>query len=148
MYYDFGEKYVRCSLKPAEGEEIGRVLWWYSTESLLFAKWRGDKRIKGLDNYRDFTQYDLHYVGISTDQDSYQRLLANAHHKRVAVLSNETQYIPDARLTDEVYLFFFKSEPLFVRTFDDVEDFSNFGAAMPFTKSRLPLTRRKPSPNF
>jgi hypothetical protein len=49
---------------------------------------------------------DLHYVGISTEQDSYQRLLANAHHKRVAILSNETQYIADARLTNEIYLFF------------------------------------------
>jgi hypothetical protein len=142
VYYDVGEKHVRCSLKPEEGEEIGEVLWWYSTESLLFAKWRGDKRIKGLDNYRDFTNYDLHYVGISTEQDSYQRLLANAHHKRVAILSNETQYVPDARLTDEICLFFFRSSPLFVHVFDDVEEFSNFGE-MPFTAAQASADAEK-----
>jgi hypothetical protein len=143
VYYDFGEKHVRCSLKPAEGEEIGEVLWWYSTETLLFSKWRGDKRIKGLDNYREFTRYDLHYVGISTEQDSYQRLLANAHHKRVAILSNETQYVADARLTDEIYLFFFKSEPLFIHTFDDVEDLSSFGMGMPFTAKQASADAEK-----
>jgi hypothetical protein len=143
VYYDFGEKHVRCSLKPTEDEEIGEVLWWYSTETLLFARWRGDKRIKGLDNYREFTSYDLHYVGISTEQDSYQRLLANAHHKRVAILSNGTQYVPDVRLTDEIYLFFYKSEPLFVHTFDDVEDLSNFGMGMPFTEKQASADAEK-----
>ncbi len=107
------------------------------------------------DRYGEMTVGGLKTARIGRDglaqmmlADCLKARITNAHPKLVAVLSNETQYIPDARLTDEVYLFFFKSEPLFVRTFDDVEDFSNFGAAMPFTKSRLPLTRRKPSPNF
>ncbi len=143
VVYDVGNKHVRCSLKPKSGEEIGEVVWWYSTESLLWSKWHGDPRIKGLDNYRDFTEYDLHYVGISTDQDSFQRLLANAHHKRVAILSNETQYVDDARLTDEVYLFFFQSDPLFVHTFDAVEDFSNFGMNMPFTEKQASADAEK-----
>jgi hypothetical protein len=143
VYYDVGDKYVRCSLKPKKGEEIGQVLWWYTTESLLFSKWRRDPRIKRLNNYRDFTTYDLHYVGISTEQDSYQRLLANAHQKRVAILSNETQYVPDARLTDEIYLFFFRSDPLFVHTFDDVDDFSSFGMEMPFTDKQASADAEK-----
>jgi hypothetical protein len=143
VYYDVGDKHVRCSLKPKNGEEIGEVLWWYSTESLLFSKWRGDPRINGLDNYRDFTKYDLHYVGISTKQDSFQRLLTNAHHKRVSILSNETQYVADARLTDEIYLFFFQSDPLLGRTFDGVDDFSNFGMMMPFTETQASADAEK-----
>lgn len=95
MFYDFGDKGIGCHSKENEDEDIGEIPWWYSTESLLFSKWRGDPRIKGLDNYRDFTEYDLHKVGISTEQDSYQRLLANARHKRVAILSNEIQYVPE-----------------------------------------------------
>lgn len=133
--YEFGEKFVRAS-KTSDTEELGEVLWWYGTESLLFSKWRGDKRIKGLDNFRDFTTYQLFYVGISTDQDSYQRLLATGHHKRVAVLSNETQLVPDSRLTDEVILFFFESDPLFVHTFEDDDDYSQFGMGMPFTENQ------------
>lgn len=147
VQYEFGDKYVRVSIPPKgqkfeelpdqlSPDQIGDVVWWYSTESLLFSKWRGDPRVKGLDNYRDFTQYSLHYVGISTEQDSYERLLAHGHHKRVAVLSNETQYVPDARLTDEIYLFFFRSDPLFIHTFETIDDFSNFGAKMPFTEKQ------------
>jgi hypothetical protein len=143
LYYDVGDKHVRCSLKPKKGEEIGEVVWWYSTESLLWSKWRGDPRIKGLDNYREFTEYDLLYVGISTDQDSYDRLLANAHHKRIAILSNETQYVPAARLTDEIYLFFFQSDSLFIRAFDEVDDFSSFGAPMPFTEKQASADAEK-----
>jgi len=133
--YEFGDKFVRAS-KASDSEELGEILWWYSTESLLFSKWRGDKRIKGLDNVRDFTTYQLFYVGISTDQDSYQRLLATGHHKRVAVLSNETQLVPDSRLTDEVILFFFESDPLFVHSYETDEDFSQFGMGMPFTENQ------------
>jgi hypothetical protein len=136
LEYEFGEKYIRVSKRTETEGELGEVLWWYSTESLLFSKWRGDKRIDGLDNYRDFTIYSLFYVGISTDQDSFQRLLATGHHKRVAVLSNETQLVSGARLTDEVILFFFESDPFFVHTFDDGKDFSNFGMGMPFTKNQ------------
>ena len=133
--YEFGDKFVRAS-KSTDNGETGEVLWWYSTESLLFSRWRGDKRIRGLDNFRDFTTYHLFYVGISTDQDSYQRLLKTGHHKRVAVLSSETQIVPDARLTDELILFFFESDPLFVHTFEDEEDFSSFGMGMPFTENQ------------
>jgi hypothetical protein len=144
--YEAGDKFVRCSRKPEAGEieeALGDVVWWYTTESLLYSKWRGDRRIHGLDNYRDFTTYDLHYVGISTEQDSYQRLLANAHHKRVTILSNETQYVSDARLTDEIYLFFFRSEPLFIHSFEDAEEISNFGMDMPFTEKQASADAEK-----
>ncbi len=133
--YEFGDKLVRAS-RPTDDDTLGEVFWWYTTEKLLYSRWRGDKRIKGLDNYRDFTNYDLFYVGISTDQDSYQRLLATGHHKRVAVLSNETQLVSHSRLTDEVILFFFQSDPLFMHSFEDDDDFSSFGLDMPFTESQ------------
>jgi len=143
IIYEFGDKFIRAS-RPTEIEgELGEILWWYSTESLLFSKWRGDPRIKGLDNYRDFTIYDLMYVGISTGQDSFARLLENGHHKRVAVLSNETQLVIDARLTDEIYLFFFESSPLFIHTFEDTEDFSDFGMNMPFTENQASADAEK-----
>jgi hypothetical protein len=157
--YEFGEKYIRVC-DPPKGQkfeelpdrlgpdQLGEVLWWYSTESLLYSKWRGDPRIKGLENYRDFTEYELLYVGISTEQDSYERLLAHAHHKRVAVLSNETQLVPDARLTDEIYLFFFASDPLFIHSFDEISDASSFGMNIPFTEKQASADAEKAFTKF
>jgi hypothetical protein len=52
------------------------------------------------------------------------------------VLSNESQLVSDSRLTDEVILFFFESNPLFIHTFEDDEDLSSFGLDMPFTESQ------------
>jgi hypothetical protein len=115
---------------------------------LLFSKWRGDPRILGLDNYRDFTKYYLLYVGISNKQDSFERLLVQGHEKRVAILSNETQLLPQARLTDEIVLFFFESVPLYISVFDQNSDFSNFGAGMPFTEEQATADAEKAFTKF
>jgi hypothetical protein len=144
VVYELGDKYIRARIGSLDGE----VLWWYSTDTLLFSKWRGDPRIGGLENYRDFTKYYLLYVGISNKQDSFDRLLVQGHHKRVAILSNETQLLPQARLTDEIVLFFFASVPLYINTFGLDADFSKLGQGMPFTPEQATADAEKAFTKF
>lgn len=66
--------------------------------------------------------YDLLYVGIAKKGDSYSRLIAKGHHARQEILSNEPQRYPGARVTDEIFLFLFRPEPLFITTFGPDSD--------------------------
>jgi hypothetical protein len=52
IIYEFGDKFVRAS-KASDGEELGEVLWWYTTESLVFAKRPGYNWFRGLKNVSD-----------------------------------------------------------------------------------------------
>jgi hypothetical protein len=130
--FEFGDKLFRVS-----DSETGEVLWWYTTDHLLYWKAHGDPQLIGFENYRDLTKYELFYVGISNKQDSFQRLLENAHHARISILSNETQEIETARLTDEVILFFFTTSSTLIRVMTTLEDLDNFGSGLPFTDSQV-----------
>lgn len=89
----------------------------FTPESILFYRSREERGVSGLDNYKDIFVYDLLYVGIAKQGDSYQRLIKNGHHARLEILANEPQRYPGARVTDETFLFLFRLEPLFVSTF-------------------------------
>lgn len=73
---------------------------------------RNHPAIEGLDDYRVFTDYFLHYVGISKKNDSLTRLVIKPHDKRLRILSNENTKRFGSRLTDEMILLFFRVEPL------------------------------------
>lgn len=85
---------------------------WFTTERLLWLRSHAYPGIIGLDNHRELSTFDLLYVGIATDQDSYERLIKKGHHARQKILSNERQRYPGARVTDETFLFLFKVNPL------------------------------------
>ncbi len=100
------------------------LLYWATTDKLLYDIWRGRFVIKGEFDIRKFTKYELYYVGISTKQDSFSRLFKNGHKNRTKILSNETQITPTGRLTDEIYIFFFDIEELQISQYgfeDDIE---------------------------
>jgi hypothetical protein len=139
-----GPKMVRIST-PDQSGMPDKILRWYTVDLLLFNKWRRDPALHGFENYRDFSRYSLLYVGIATKGDSYERLIERAHEKRLAVLSNEKQLKPDARLTDEIILFFFDSNPLMIRTFDvsSSEDFSLIAADPPYTDNQSNIDAEK-----
>lgn len=101
-------------------------LEWFTTDKLLFERWRRRPIISGLSHHRDFTRYRLLYVGISKVNDSFERLLNTGHEKRLAILSNERQLASGARVTDETYLFFFRVDPLFLRIVETDHDLSEF----------------------
>lgn len=89
----------------------------FTPENILWHRSRQVAGISGLDNFEELFCYDLLYVGIAKKGDSYERLIKNGHHARLDILSNEPQRYPGARVTDEIFLFLFRIEPLFITTF-------------------------------
>jgi hypothetical protein len=112
---EFGEKIVRIWKVGPGADKTKKLIEWFTTEKLLYDKWRGYNHIIGLDDVRLFTKYKLHYVGISKKEDSLKRLVVRPHDKRLRVLSNETSVNESSRLTDEIVLFFFKIDPLHIK---------------------------------
>lgn len=97
----------------------------FNPDEILMRKGRKESTVGGFDNYLEIATYDLLYVGIASAGDSYDRLFAKGHHARTQILSDEPQRFPGARVSDEIYLFLFTIDPLFIRTFgptSDIED--------------------------
>lgn len=117
-------------------DELNQIIKWYTVDKLLFECWRKDVEIQNLEEYRIFTEYDLHYVGISKQGDSFSRLFKNGHEKRAKILSQERQIVPDASLSDEILIFFFELDPLGLGIVDTIHDFDDvFAEWMPDAKA-------------
>lgn len=86
---ELGEKQIRIWKCDIETSERIDVIAWFTTEKILWDKWHGHPAISGLNNYRQFSEYYLHYVGISKKDDSLTRLVIKPHDKRLRILSNE-----------------------------------------------------------
>ncbi len=104
-----------------------RVLGWFTTDKILFDKSRGVPFIKGLDDYKDFLVYNLHYVGISKKNSSFERLIVKPHDKRLRILSNEHPMNNGSRVSNEIVLFFFEIRSLEVKQYLKIEDFDEIG---------------------
>ncbi len=123
----YSEKDVEFEIGPQifrmwafeKGKKAKELLYWASTEKFLYDLWRKRFPVSGTLDVRDFTKYQLYYVGISKKQDSFSRLFKNGHKNRARILSNETQMTPTARLTDEIFIFFFDVEDLNIVSFGD-----------------------------
>jgi hypothetical protein len=118
-----GDKLIRTWDGPIRAEG-SKVLNWFTTEKLLWDKSRGISGIEGLDHVRDLMTYDLLYVGIAKQSDTFDRLFKQGHKARMNILANEPQRYPGARVTDEIYLFPFRIEPLLLRTFEPDHEFT------------------------
>ncbi len=105
------------------GKRVEEPLYWATTDKFLYDLWRGRFAISGALDVRDFTKYQLYYVGISKEHDSFSRLFKNGHKNRTKILSNETQITPNARLTDELFIFFFDVEDLGIAHFGAGDEF-------------------------
>ncbi len=89
----------------------------FTPENILWHRSRNLKGISGFDNFRELMVYDLLYTGIAKVGDSYDRLIKKGHHARLDILSNEKQRQPGSRVSEEVFLFLFKLEPLYIFSF-------------------------------
>jgi hypothetical protein len=120
---EIGPKLIRIWTWDKKENCRMEIVDWFTTEKLLHDKWAGVPGITGFDNYKEFTRYYLHYVGISKKEDSLTRLVVKPHDKRLRILSNEGAMSDFARLTDELVLFFFRIEPLRISTYsaDDID---------------------------
>ncbi len=105
-----------------ETDEFVKQLGWIEPRAVLYLISTKKSEVMGFDNYADFLEYRLHYVGISKDDDSFKRLVVKPHDKRLRILSNEYPVQDASRVTDEVVLLFFRIEPLVIQVLDDGED--------------------------
>lgn len=121
-WVEAGEKLFR-TWDGAIGAEGSNVLNWFTTEKLLWDRSRGIPGVEGLEHVRDLMTYDLLYVGIAND--TFDRLFKHGHKARMDILANEQQRYPGARVSDEVYLFPFRIEPLLIQTFEPGHDFAD-----------------------
>lgn len=92
----------------------------------LFMKSRYEEGIGGLDNYFNLLIFDLLYIGIAKTGDSYERLIKKGHQARQNILSNEPQRGMGSRVSDEIFLFLFKLDSLFLQTIGAEANFDNF----------------------
>ncbi|MBX9721732.1 MAG: hypothetical protein K2X81_10080 [Candidatus Obscuribacterales bacterium] len=116
------DKYIVFRDSPASNAN-SKVLAFFSPDSLIWHVSQGMPGVVGLEEVRDLATFDLLYVGIAKVGDSFDRLIKKGHTKRQEILSNEPQRYPGARVTDEIYLFLFKIEPLILRM-STLEDFT------------------------
>src|SRR5690606_7636274 len=65
-------------LKIVDSKNNNIIRWW-TPDKLLFDFWHGRLKVSGFVNYRKFTRFNLHYVGISKERDSFARLFQNGH---------------------------------------------------------------------
>jgi hypothetical protein len=103
------------------------VLDWFTTDKILHDKSRNVPYLFGMEDYRKFYSYNLHYVGISKKDDSFTRLVVKPHDKRLRILSNEHPLNSGSRLTDEIVLFFFRINSLELKVFSESKDFEELG---------------------
>jgi len=122
---EYGPKIIRLWSSHPDGSR-NQLLQWFTTEKLLFDKWQGMSGLYGLERIRELATYELLYVGISKTVDAFDRLLVQPHDKRLRILANEPQKSEGARVTDETYLLFFRTDVLRVNTFGPDSDDSDF----------------------
>lgn len=121
---ELGDKLIRIWSTAKEDPE---VIDWFTTEKFLYDLSRKVPFFLGFENYRDFTKYHLHYIGISKKNDSFKRLVVKPHDKRLRILSNEHPQNEGSRVTDEIVLFFFDINSLEIKQFLHPTDFNEVG---------------------
>lgn len=138
---ELGEKLIRLWLLIKNEKEI---LDWYTTEKILydFSRFK-NVFIYGLENYREFAKYDLHYIGISKKDDSFKRLVIKPHDKRLRILSNEYPKSKNSRVTDEIFLFFFNISSLEIKQYLHDKDFDDFGKTELDDRTRIIIDAEK-----
>ena len=127
----YGEKILRF-LHAKPGSKRKTLFHWFTPDRLFYFYAHGWVKVRHLEDFRRFTRFQLHYVGISEKRDSFTRLFAKAHEKRSRILGNESQLRNSARLTDELTLFLFDAESIEIQAFGtekDCDDPRSFSAA-------------------
>lgn len=127
---------IEILMAEGEGREATAVSA-FIPEDVLMRRGRKEKIIHGFDAYLELATYDLLYVGIAKVGDTYDRLFASAHRARMDILSDEPQRFPGARVSDEIYLFAFKVEPLLVRMFTQDSEIEPGDMDMSYDQKRL-----------
>lgn len=82
----------------------------YTPEAICQLKSKRAIFLHGFDNYKDFCNYELLYVGESVDQNTWNRIASSqsSHHKKSVILTDEKVIDNSSSIGEEIYLFPFK----------------------------------------
>jgi hypothetical protein len=100
---------------------------WFTPTALLYyiSHNRMTVRTDREFDFRQFSTYELLYVGISKENNSLVRLFENAHHGRLNILTNAHPKAPTSRVSDELMIFLFDIQALNINVFSTSEDVKN-----------------------
>lgn len=120
-----GPKIIRI-FEQRSGESEKALRYWFTPDKLLFHFWRNEIEVQNLPEFRQFLDFHLHYVGISKDHDSFQRLYETAHKGRSKIMTLESSLRSGANLSDELTMLLFDVEVNEIQTHsgtdDDIDD--------------------------
>jgi len=120
-----------------EGDSQETLRAAFGTEDILWRRGRKESFIEGFDNHLELACYDLLYVGIATETDSYSRLIQKGHTARQQILSDEPQRYPGARVSDEIFLMLFEADPLLVKSWGAEDVLEDEDVLMSYSNERL-----------
>lgn len=132
---ELGDKIIK--IYDNRDQSNPKLVNWFTTDKVLFDKWRKHNAIIGLENYRDLTNYVLHYIGISKEDDSLHRLVIQPHDKRIRILSNEPSFNIGSRLSEEIIFLFFKVNHIRVTIIDEKDGLEKFMETSPSDKKQI-----------
>ncbi|WP_181469768.1 hypothetical protein, partial [Paenibacillus sp. MDMC362] len=97
----------------------------FTPDILLYLMWRGeiDVKIMAEFDFRVFTNFELYYVGISKENDSFTRLFKDAHKGRTSILTNGHPKTFGSRMSDELVIFMFELDYFNINVCSTLEDF-------------------------
>ncbi|MCH7225045.1 hypothetical protein [Haloferula sp. A504] len=117
---EIGPRCFKVRKSPINPEE--EPIYWCTPNTLL-TEWFNDLvELNGIESPWELMRFRMHYVGISKENDSFQRLFGTGHKARTSILTNERQITPEARVSDELVLFMFQVEPSTFETCITEED--------------------------
>lgn len=131
----YSEGYISFVTWDDESKETLRAA--FDTEDILWRRGRKESFVEGLDNHLELACYDLLYVGIATETDSYSRLIQKGHTARQQILSDEPQRYPGARVSDEIFLMLFNADPLLIKSWGAEDDIEGEDVLMSYSNERL-----------
>lgn len=114
---ELGDKAIRIWEHGSEEKEA--LLDWFTVDKLMLDASRGFPGLEGVVTAAELITFDLLYVGIATETDSFDRLIQRGHKAKAEILANEPQRFPGARVADEIYFFLMRADPLFIRMIDE-----------------------------
>lgn len=119
LIMELGDKLFRV-----KDEGSGDVILWCTPDVFLFKMWRlqFDVKTEAPFDFRIFTKFKLHYVGISKKNDSFTRLFGKPHHGRLNILSSEYTEQKESRMTDEMMILLFDIEKININSVIDEKD--------------------------
>lgn len=115
---------IRIHSRTPDGPKLVN---WFTPDRLIHYYQRGEVRLDNFDNYRELWKFQVHYVGIATRQDSFDRLFRGAHRKRCKILGIEPTANRDSHISDELVILIFDFEEMRMTTFGKLDpdwDFS------------------------